>query len=115
MVYLVHFERRVSGHAGHYLGYTEDLARRLSEHRAGRGARLTEVCKERGIGFTVARIWLGGRELERRLKRRKDGPRLCPICNPDAFQLANTAQSPGDDRFSQASPGTCPRRRDGFV
>lgn len=78
-VYLLHFERRLH-HAGHYLGSADDLERRLAQHRAGRGARLIEVITEAGIGFSLARIWEGDRTLERQLKRRKEAPRLCPIC-----------------------------------
>ncbi|MGH8644349.1 MAG: hypothetical protein ACREX4_07790, partial [Gammaproteobacteria bacterium] len=67
-------------HARHYLGPTEDLGRRLEEHRAGRGARLMEVIKAQGIGFVLARTWRGSRTLERLIKHRKGTPRLCPIC-----------------------------------
>jgi hypothetical protein len=34
----------------------------------GQGARLMEVCFERGIEWKLAGAWLGDRELERRLK-----------------------------------------------
>jgi hypothetical protein len=40
---------------------------------------------ERGIGFEVVRCWVGGRDLERRLKSRKEGPALCPVCSPDTW------------------------------
>lgn len=33
-VYLLHFEPRYK-HAGHYLGYAEDIERRVDEHRRG--------------------------------------------------------------------------------
>ena len=82
-VYLLHFEHR-HHHAGHYLGSTDNLQRRLAQHRAGRGARLIEVITAAGIGFELARTWEGDRTLERRLKRRKEGPRLCPICRSAA-------------------------------
>lgn len=99
MVYLLHFDRPISPDhtCQHYIGWATDLAERINEHRAGNGARLTEVAAERGIGFTVARTWTahdgpclcdarGGhcrkcRELERKLKAQHNGPRLCPICN----------------------------------
>ncbi len=80
VIYLLHFDRRYK-HAGHYIGWTRDLDSRLEEHRAGRGARLLQVCKEAGIGFVLARTWRGDRNMERRLKNRKEAPRLCPICN----------------------------------
>jgi hypothetical protein len=40
-----------------------------------------EVLKQHGINFTVVRTWNGDRRLERRLKNRKNSPRLCPCCN----------------------------------
>ena len=82
MIYLIHFEHRLH-HAGHYLGYTIDLQARLKAHRDGQGARLMAVIKELNIPWCLARVWEDGdRALERRLKQRKSGPRLCPICNP---------------------------------
>lgn len=82
--YLLHFEAPIAPGlhtAQHYLGWAEDIDRRLDEHRRGRGARLCEVAAERGIGFVLARVWSRAcRKTERRLKRRKEGPRLCPIC-----------------------------------
>lgn len=83
MVYLLHFERPISpAHTTqHYLGYADDLEQRLAEHRAGTGARLTQVAKERGIGFVLVRTWEGGRTRERQLKNQKNSMRLCPICN----------------------------------
>jgi len=84
LVYLLHFDRPYGsgryGKASHYLGTCTDLEARLQAHRCGRGARLIEVITAAGIGFVVARTWEGGRGLERRLKNRKNSPRLCPIC-----------------------------------
>lgn len=79
MVYLLHFEQPYH-HARHYLGSTNDLEARLAEHRSGRGARLMEVISDHNIGFVVARTWQGGRDDERKLKRRHKSPALCPIC-----------------------------------
>lgn len=81
MVYLLHFNRRYR-HAGHYLGYTTNLNKRLEQHRKGQGARLLEVIKGAGVGFMLVRTWSKGtRKLERRLKNGKNSPKLCPICN----------------------------------
>ena len=85
-VYLIHFETPLGdlsnprGQARHYLGYTTDLEQRLRAHRSGNGSRLMEVVAERGIGWTLARTWRGDRGLERRLKRRHNSPKLCPVC-----------------------------------
>jgi len=78
-VYLIHFDKPYR-HARHYLGYTGDLDARLAAHARGRGARLMEVITKAGITWQLARTWEGARSLERRLKRQKNSPRLCPIC-----------------------------------
>lgn len=88
MIYLIHFSTPVGNdnhQAQHYLGYTENLEQRVNAHRGGTsagGARLLEVCSERGVDWDVVRLWFGDRELERRLKRWKKASRLCPICSP---------------------------------
>jgi hypothetical protein len=81
-VYLIHFDRRYA-HAAHYLGWTEDLADRLSRHHAGNGARLMAVITDAGIGWTLARTWPGTRALERRLKARGGHARNCPVCRTE--------------------------------
>lgn len=82
-IYLLHFERRLH-HAGHYVGWAKRLAQRLAHHEAGTGARLTQVVRERGVGWVCARTWKGDRSAERRIKQRKDAPRLCPLCSGEA-------------------------------
>lgn len=87
IVYLLHFDRPISPKhtCQHYIGSAEDLETRIAEHRAGRGARLTQVAAQRGIQFTVVRTWPGGRTLERKLKD-QHGRRLCPICADKSTQ-----------------------------
>ena len=84
-IYLLHFDRPISdAHTcQHYIGFTSrKLFIRILDHRKGMrsAARLTQVAKERGIGFKVVRTWHGTRNDERRLKNRKGGNDLCPIC-----------------------------------
>lgn len=79
IIYLLHLEQPF-GHSKHYTGWTINLENRLSEHRAGRGARLLELCGASGIGFQVARTWTGTRARERALKRQGGARRRCPIC-----------------------------------
>lgn len=91
-VYLIHFWKPIAPGkhtAQHYVGSTDNLPRRIEAHRNGRGARLCEVAKERGIGFSVVRTWDGGRDVERRIKNWHNAPKLCPIC----------AGVPGDVEF----------------
>ncbi|MFD0000168.1 hypothetical protein [Nocardia sp. NPDC127526] len=78
-VYLLHFDRPFR-HARHYTGWTTDLDARLTEHRAGRGARLLEVLRDNGIGWELARTWHGTRSRERQLKREGGAARRCPKC-----------------------------------
>jgi predicted GIY-YIG superfamily endonuclease len=88
-VYLLHFDQAVSDHARHYLGWASDLVVRLEAHREGRGARLMEVCKERGITWHVSRTWEGTRDRERAIKDRAESPRLCPDCTPSPRPVAS--------------------------
>lgn len=78
-VYLIHFERPYE-HARHYTGWTSDLDARLTEHQAGRGARLMSVIRDAGIGWTLARTWTGTRSRERQLKVQGGASRHCPAC-----------------------------------
>ena len=83
-VYLIHFEQRISAAhtTQHYLGYADDINARFDEHASGRGARLTQVAVERGIPFRIVRTWEGkDRRFERKLKKWKNSPKLCPCCN----------------------------------
>jgi predicted GIY-YIG superfamily endonuclease len=84
--YLIHFDTPYK-HAKHYTGSTTDLARRVAEHRAGRGARLMEVITDAGIDWDVVRTWEGTRTLERAIKDLHAAPRLCPECSPHPLPL----------------------------
>jgi hypothetical protein len=81
-IYLIHLDAPLSPPhpARHYLGYSTYLPARMEAHRAGTGSRFMQVVRERGISWSIARIWPGDRTFERTLKRRKMGPRMCPIC-----------------------------------
>ena len=89
-VYLIHFETNLK-HARHYIGATDDVEARLKRHRKGAGANILRVCNDKGISYKVVRVWedkpIG---FERRLKNRKEAPALCPICNPDTWDLKAT-------------------------
>jgi len=96
-VYLLCFRDPATGHhrplqgngvrgqyAGHYWGWTDDLLRRIAEHRnpRWRGAgRLVQVALEAGLSFELA--WLeypATRGRERRLKNQGSAYRRCPLC-----------------------------------
>ena len=71
-------------YAGHYWGWTQDLVRRITEHRnpawAGAG-RLVQVALEAGLSFELA--WCeypATRGRERRLKNQGSAYRRCPLC-----------------------------------
>lgn len=84
-VYLLHFSQPISPKhtTQHYLGWSADIEARVQEHLTSRGAKLCKVALSRGITFEVAATWPDtDRDFERRLKNRKESPRLCPICNP---------------------------------
>jgi hypothetical protein len=85
-LYLLHFRQRLGTgkHSiQHYLGFTSDLDARLDKHRRGQGARITQVLKERGIGWDVVAVWPGNRQAENALKLHS-ATRICPVCTPSA-------------------------------
>lgn len=83
-VYLIHLDTPLA-HAQHYIGFAFDIHQRVQAHSKGQGARMLQVCVERGITFRLARTWQGmGRTWERRLKNRRNARILCPVCNPTA-------------------------------
>ena len=88
IVYLLHFDRSYR-HAGHYIGFTQNLEQRLDEHRAGRGSPLIAAAIADGIAFELTAIWEGDRHAERRLHRQKNTRvRLCPVCMAEASSVA---------------------------
>jgi hypothetical protein len=71
-------------YAGHYWGWTQDLVRRIAQHRnptwTGAG-RLVQVALAAGLSFELA--WLeypATRGRERRLKNQGSAYRRCPLC-----------------------------------
>lgn len=87
MIYILHLDTPLH-HARHYVGFSTNkrtLAQRIKHHRKGTaGCRFTEALREKGIGFTLARVMEGDRTLERKLKQTHAAPRYCPLCNPKA-------------------------------
>jgi hypothetical protein len=71
-------------YAGHYWGWTDDLIRRINQHRnpRWRGAgRLVQVALAAGLTFELA--WCeypATRGRERRLKNQGSAYRRCPLC-----------------------------------
>jgi len=64
----------------HIQQWASNVRRRLAEHAAGRGARLLAVVRPAGIGWQLARMWPGGRDRERQIKRQGGHARKCPLC-----------------------------------
>lgn len=85
-VYLLHFEPglrvRDGVYARHYIGWTSQPPEdRLAEHMAGNGSPLVKAAVAAGADVRIARLWFGvDRHFERRLKNRREAPRLCPLC-----------------------------------
>jgi predicted GIY-YIG superfamily endonuclease len=77
-LYLLHFDRPLNGRQ-HYLGWSENVPRRLEEHRKGQGGKTTAAYKRAGIGFTLAATWPGTKDDETEFKRKRLGS-LCLFC-----------------------------------
>jgi len=81
-VYLIHLDTPLK-HARHYLGYSEDLFKRLQKHRTGQGAAFMRAVEKQGISWHVSRIWDGDRTFERMLKDQHNVSHLCPTCRQE--------------------------------
>ena len=81
-IYLLHFSEKYR-HAGHYIGWADDLTARLAQHANGQGACLLSVITAAGLSFECVRTWAGTRHDERRLKNRRCAPLLCPVCQEE--------------------------------
>ena len=85
-VYLLHFDKKVADHAGHYLGWTQNgVADRLTTHLAGNGAKLVKAAVAVGCKVGVAATWShndwrDARRQERQMKRTHNVARYCPVC-----------------------------------
>ena len=94
-VYLLHFSRPYR-HAGHYVGFTTDLERRLRQHRNGLTSPLVRCAVAEGIEIFLARTW---KEVtvafETWLHSGGHKNLACPICSgPSAFRRARCVRHP---------------------
>lgn len=82
-LYLLHIEPPYK-QAKHYLGFTpdEDPARRVAEHLSGgcKASPLIKAALKAGHTVTHVRTMEGSRTDERRIKNKRNTPRLCPCC-----------------------------------
>lgn len=82
-VYLLHFTEPIqkSGNnsAGHYIGLTGNVTRRMNAHAAGKGNGLVKAAFDKG-NVVVVKLWQQDGHFEQKLKRRKNARRICPIC-----------------------------------
>jgi hypothetical protein len=93
-VYLLHLSRPYK-HAGHYVGFTTSLERRLSQHRRGSTSPLLRCAVAEGIELVLARTWENVTPgFETWLHNGSHKNLACPICSgPGAFRRANCIRS----------------------
>jgi len=103
-LYLLHFEPAYTAPIGdtgrvkvaqHYLGSTGSTAElRLAEHLAGHGSPLVKAAVAAGCVVELVAVGAGGKQAERRLKRRHRHADYCPRCRtaPKPLSGANHAR-----------------------
>lgn len=92
LLYLLHFDRPVSGKS-HYCGSCEDdqLQTRLRRHQCGTGSKLTRRVHQAQVGFSLAMVKkISSRTDEKQWKKAKRYRADCSICAnagaiPDLF------------------------------
>jgi putative endonuclease len=80
--YLIHFDEPI-GNAQHYLGFAPDLQGRMKKHRTNKGAKITAIANNRGIGYRVVRVWKVPEPFYKSEKYLKGlgAADLCPHCS----------------------------------
>lgn len=90
-VYIIHFDEKFH-HAQHYIGFALNVEGRFFYHKKGAGSKLLAALNRAGIDYKIVRVFEGDRNLERKLKKRKNTAAICPICQV-AHSLANKKRS----------------------
>jgi hypothetical protein len=101
MVYKFHFWPPYK-HAAHYSGWSDRLRGRLTDHRLGRGARLTQVQLKAGGSWVIGLAEPGDRNRERQIKGH-DASRHCNVCQ--ALKSYWSGQVSGPEALARAGWG----------
>ena len=88
IVYIIHLDNPLS-HAGHYIGYTDNLPARIQRHASGRGSPMLHAATVAGITWRVVRVLRGDKVLERELKSRHGARVFCPVCCSDPVDFGD--------------------------
>lgn len=84
-LYIFHFNAPLGNlsnpraQARHYVGFCEDLDRRITAHLAGKGAKLVAAALKQGLVFELYH-WPACLATEKLVKRRKETAVFCPAC-----------------------------------
>lgn len=84
-LYLFHFHQPLGNlsnpraQALHYVGFSDDLVRRLADQFAGRGTRIVAAAVTRGITFDIYH-WPACLAVEKLVKKTKKASLYCPTC-----------------------------------
>lgn len=114
VVYLLHFEKPMKDKL-HYVGIcqTGRLARRMWEHRTGRGASITRRAVEAGSHLYLGNLWRDQSYAdERKIKTRGHFINYCRVCNskqpPAISALAIYEPAPKATAPKQSSSARAP-------
>lgn len=96
-VYVLHFDTKLE-HAGHYIGSTENLLRRLTAHANGCGARIMREMMLRGNKWRLGALGVAShasiRRVEREVKDQRHAIRYCGVCNALPKRIKGTKPYP---------------------
>lgn len=105
--YLLHFDPPYK-HARHYLGWADDIERRVREHLSAgsKASPLVRAALAAGCKVRLARVWAAySRDWERSTKNGRNVPRLCPECRAQLAGLVSMAR----DELTAARRESAPR------
>jgi predicted GIY-YIG superfamily endonuclease len=111
--YLLHFESAYK-HARNYLGVSEDVHKRLKQHRSKRSKRsskLTRAVAQSNIPVRIVALWAGKYAAERELKRQGNPCSHCGYCYERKQQQKRAYRERAARKNKEVSPEVLPQKK----
>lgn len=92
-VYILHFKKGINhelskkyGDSKHYVGCSENIYRRVGQHRDGTGSVITKYLLKEGVDFFVAAMFPGETYAVEAMITKLGATSFCPICRAESIQ-----------------------------
>ena len=115
--YLIHLDsacgRNFYGGASHYVGYSNNIQRRLANHAAGQGdgSKFTTEASRKGYDLKLGNLWYGNKDFEKKLHK-MNGKYHCKLCKKvkgsfDKYEVSSILYTKMSKFFDANKPLNC--------